>query len=129
MDILLLNRDDWCDSLLPAGNLREPLRALHRAGVIAIPSDDPDLESELRAWRWQGSIWRLIRRMEVPSVDGPVAAFCGIARPDQFFAGLEAAGVHVAARLAFRDHFSFRSADLNDLIDAATLPGLGISAF
>jgi tetraacyldisaccharide 4'-kinase len=38
------NRQDWKDSLLPAGNLREPLRAAYRAGVIAIPAEDGELE-------------------------------------------------------------------------------------
>jgi tetraacyldisaccharide 4'-kinase len=33
VDILLLNRQDWRDWLLPAGNLREPLGAVRRASV------------------------------------------------------------------------------------------------
>ena len=35
VDILLLDQHDWRDSLLPAGNLREPMRAARRATVIA----------------------------------------------------------------------------------------------
>ena len=35
VDILLLNRGDWRDHLLPAGNLREPRSAIGRARVIA----------------------------------------------------------------------------------------------
>ncbi len=128
IDILLVSRKDWDDHLLPAGNLREALRATLRANVLAIPADDPNFEAELRSWGWTGSIWRLHRRMETPQVPGPVVAFCGIARPEQFFAGLEAAGVKIAGRLAFRDHFSYRTADLNDLIDLATLPGRGVCA-
>ena len=31
VDILLLDRQDWQDGLLPAGNLREPLEAVRRA--------------------------------------------------------------------------------------------------
>jgi len=53
--------------------------------------------------------------MEVPAVGGPVAAFCGIARPEQFFAGIEAAGLHIAARIAFPDHHRFSPADLKRL--------------
>ena len=37
VDIVLIDRRDWVDDLLPAGRLREPLDALHRAHVIAIP--------------------------------------------------------------------------------------------
>jgi tetraacyldisaccharide 4'-kinase len=107
LDILLLNRADWCDSLLPAGNLRETLSAARRATLIAIPAEEPEFEQGLRRWGWEGPIWQLHRRMEAPSVDGPVAAFCGIARPEQFFAGLEAAGLRVAERKAFPDHYDY----------------------
>ncbi|MGA2168387.1 MAG: tetraacyldisaccharide 4'-kinase [Terracidiphilus sp.] len=128
-DILLMNRQDWQDGLLPAGNLREPLRAARRAGVIAIPAieEDPDsapeLEAALRSWGFEGPFWRLQRRMEVPAVDGSVAAFCGIARPEQFFAGLEAAGLHLAARLAFPDHHRYAAGDLDCLVSSARASG------
>jgi tetraacyldisaccharide 4'-kinase len=128
VDILLLDRQDRQDNLLPAGNLRETLKAARRATVIAIPADDPEFEAELKAWGWHGSVWRLHRKMEVPDIDGPVLAFCGIARPEQFFSGLETAGIHIADRIPFRDHFRYRTADLNDLIDAATLPGRALAA-
>jgi len=119
VDILLLNGQDWEDSLLPAGNLREPLPAAHRASAIAIPVDDPALETKLRDWGFQGPIWRLKRAMEVPAVDGPVVAFCGIGRPDQFFAGLEAAGLRLAARVVFADHHRYTAADLAGLESTA----------
>ncbi len=123
VDILLLDRRDWEGGLLPAGNLREPLKAARRAGVIAIPADDAELEEALGAWGWVEPIWRLRRTMEVPAVDGSVVAFCGIARPDPFFAGLEAAGLKVAARFAFPDHHRYTSADLRRLISVAQKTG------
>ena len=112
IDILLLNRDDWRDRLLPAGNLREPLHAARRATVLSIPAEDVGLGDELRAWGWRGPVWRLRRRMVVPEVEGTVVAFCGIARPEQFFAGLEAAGMRLAERVAFRDHHRYTVRDL-----------------
>ena len=123
VDILLLNRRDWQDSLLPAGNLREPLKAIRRAGVIAIPADDPELESELRTWGWLGPLWRLRRKMEIPPVNGPVAAFCGIAHPEQFFAGLEAAGCKLTLRRAFPDHFPYTRAVLEEMRTKARAAG------
>jgi tetraacyldisaccharide 4'-kinase len=119
VDILILNRCDWQDMLLPAGNLREPLCAFQRANVIVIPADVPELKSELRTWGWQGPVWRLRRTMEIPTASGPMAAFCGIARPMQFFAGLESAGLHLAARAAFPDHHRYTARDLDRLISAA----------
>jgi len=61
---------------------------------------------------WQGAVWRIRRRMEIPQLDGPAAAFCGIARPDQFFQGLESAGVKLAVRTTFADHHNYTAADL-----------------
>jgi tetraacyldisaccharide 4'-kinase len=124
VDILLLSRQDWQDRLLPVGNLREPLTAAHRADVIAIPADDPEFETDLKAWGWEGSVWRLHRKMDIPAVDGPVAAFCGIARPEQFFAGLEDAGLHLAARTAFPDHHRYTPRDVSRLLANAEAAGV-----
>ena len=119
VDILLLDRQNLSGHLLPAGNLREPLKAIQRASVIAIPANEPELESELRTWGWLGPVWCLRRTMEIPTVSGPVAAFCGIAHPDQFFAGLEDAGLHLAARAAFPDHHRYTARDLDRLLAIA----------
>jgi tetraacyldisaccharide 4'-kinase len=123
LNILLLSRRDLEDRLLPAGNLREPLSAIHRAQVIAIPENEPELEGELKARGWQGAVWRIRRRMEVPAVAGAVVAFCGIARPGQFFEGLEAAGLRLGARMAFRDHHRYSARDLDRLQSAANDAG------
>jgi tetraacyldisaccharide 4'-kinase len=122
VDILLLDGRDWHEGgLLPAGNLREPIEAARRATVIAIPDGERgrELEERLRAWGWEGPVWRLRRKMVVLVADGAVMAFCGIARPEQFFAGLDAAGVRMAGRYAFRDHHEYTHADLERLVTAA----------
>jgi len=129
VDILLLDARDWfTETLLPAGNLREPLAAMHRASVLAIPVQDaPQLEPSLRSrGHWQGPIWRLHRYMEVTAVDGPVAAFCGIARPAQFFDGLEAAGLQVAFKTAFPDHHRYTPRDIGRVVAAARAAGVTV---
>ena len=123
VDILLLSRRDLNDRLLPAGNLREALHAAKRAQVIAIPAEEADLEAEIKARGWKAQIWRLRRRMEIPHIDGPVAAFCGIARPQQFFEGLESAGLRLAAQRAFPDHHNYTAADFARLASAARSAG------
>jgi tetraacyldisaccharide 4'-kinase len=115
LDILLLSRSDLRDHLLPAGSLREPLRAAERAQVIAIPADEPEVEAEIKARGWQAQVWRLRRRMEIPHFDGPALAFCGIARPAQFFEGLASAGVNLLVRTAFPDHHRYTAGDLERL--------------
>jgi tetraacyldisaccharide 4'-kinase len=126
IDILLVAAADLEDRLLPAGNLREPLEAMRRATVVALtmpeaPSPDaPNMEQTLlRRGLWHGPVWRLHRRMQVPPIEGPVVAFCGIARPDQFFAGLESAGLHIASRIAFADHQRYVHHDIDCVLDAA----------
>jgi tetraacyldisaccharide 4'-kinase len=61
--------------------------------------------------------------MEAPSIDGPAAAFCGIARPEQFFAGLEQAGMKLVARTAFPDHHRYTASDLSRLATEARAAG------
>lgn len=127
VDVLLVNRDDWQDSLLPAGNLREWLTAVKRASLLAIPAEDREFEQQLRNWGFTGPIWRIRRRMHVPQIHGPAAAFCGIARPEQFFAGLEAAGIRLTLKKAFTDHHRYSALDIEDLVAKAR--AAGASAF
>ena len=123
VDVLLVNREDWSDHLLPAGNLRERVEAAERASVLVIPADDGEFEQELRESGWTGPVWRVRRRMEVPKVDGPVAAFCGIAKPEQFFAGLEAHGMRLALKKAFADHHRYAERDAKGLLESARKAG------
>ena len=119
VDILLVDRDDWHDHLLPAGNLREGLGSIKRASVLAIPADDAEFGAELRK-TWKGPVWRLNRRMKIPPVSGPVVAFCGIARPGQFLAGLKSAGLSIAKEITFADHHQYSLHDVERLIAAAS---------
>ncbi len=123
VDILLLSSGDLTDHLLPAGNLREALRAAERADVLAIPADEPEVAEWVKARGWKGTVWRLRRRMDVPHVDGPVVAFCGIARPEQFFRGLEAGGLHLAEQFAFPDHHRYTAGDLERVMEEAKRAG------
>jgi tetraacyldisaccharide 4'-kinase len=123
IDVVLLSSDDWHDRLLPAGNLREPRSAIRRADVVVIPAEEAKLEDELRQLGCSGALWRIHRRLEIPGVEGPVAAFCGIARPGQFFRGLESAGMRLTTRIAFRDHHCYTSSDMKRLVSAAQAAG------
>ena len=53
--------------------------------------------------------------MVVPKVEEPVYAFCGIARSEQFFSGLERAGMTLVAKKAFPDHYQYRASDVRTL--------------
>jgi tetraacyldisaccharide 4'-kinase len=115
VDIVLVSSADLEDWLLPAGNRREPLGALRRATVFAVTEEDEAAVERLRRMNLMQPVWRYRREMVVPAVSGPVVAFCGIARPEQFWKGLEEGGIEIAARKAFPDHHGFSTADLTEL--------------
>jgi tetraacyldisaccharide 4'-kinase len=115
VDIVMVNSEDLADRVLPAGNLREPLSALSRASVFAVPVGDNAAVERLRELGYLQPVWRFLRELTTPEVAGPVVAFCGIARPQQFFAGLEAAGMAVAGRQVFPDHHPFGANDIETL--------------
>ena len=119
VNILIIDDRDLHDSLLPAGNLREPLSAFQRADAIAIPSNNAETELALRTMGWRGPIWQLNRRMAIEPIAGPVVAFCGIARSDQFFVGLASCGLNLASRIAFADHHRYDQHDLDCILGAA----------
>ncbi len=130
-DIVLVSSEDLGDSLLPGGNLRESRGALRRATVFAVEAGDDAAAGVLaemnRADGVSRPIWRYRRRMVVPKLTGAVMAFCGIARPEQFFAGLEAGGLQVAVRRAFPDHYAWSAVELGEL--AAEGKAAGVTAF
>jgi tetraacyldisaccharide 4'-kinase len=110
-DIVLLPIQDLSDRLLPSGRLREPLASLRRADAVVLAEDataPPDLDSET-------VVWRVRRGIRIDPISGPQIAFCGIARPDVFFAQLRATGVEVAAEVAFRDHHRYTTTDAQHL--------------
>ena len=115
-DIVLLTADDFRDQLLPSGRLREPFRSLERADAIVLSSglaaDHPALP--------QKPLWRVERELLLPTLPGAPIAFCGIARPEQFFAQVRAAGITPAAQLSFGDHHAYDQSDVQRLLAART---------
>ena len=122
VDVVLLTRQDLGDSLLPLGNLREPLHAMQRAGVVVLREDEGfagDISGKAATWFVQ----RGLRFAEKVEKNKRIIAFCGLARPESFFGMLEKAGVEVVAVSVFRDHHPYSSADIERLIELAKLHG------
>ena len=137
--------------VLPAGFLREPLRALHHAGLIAITRGSlvpPDLLGILRGIlrdRYPGIpcirieaepvAWEpLVFGAALSGGAGPdlapgalrgrkVTAFAGIGNPEAFRRTLLSLGVEVAAWMPFPDHHRYTARDLARIRQKARLAG------
>jgi tetraacyldisaccharide 4'-kinase len=111
-DVVLLTEGDLFDSLLPSGRLRESPSSLARADAVVLPRGFA-LESRMLK---QKAMWRIERELVLPNLPLAPVVFCGIARPEQFFAQVRAAGIKPAAEVIFRDHHAYDLDDIQALI-------------
>jgi tetraacyldisaccharide 4'-kinase len=137
-DIVLLTEEDLKDSLLPAGNLREPLAAIEDADVIVLREDELQATADFVARLRQGVrvplIWVIRRRLSFMTegtaelagevavrTDPPAKAlvFCGIARPRGLVEMLRKKEVNAVEVVAFADHYEYRDQDMERLVEAA----------
>jgi tetraacyldisaccharide 4'-kinase len=128
VDVVLLTQEDVEDSLLPSGNLREPLSALAEADVVVLREEEADslrsVVAGLSETRRAPAIW-VIRRTLSLGEAGEVAlpakpfAFCGIARPENFTKMLAAQGYEPMDTLIFPDHHAYDTGDIQRLLERA----------
>ncbi len=113
----------------PAGPLRAPpeLQLPFVSAEVVVGGADDALPA-LRALAPQKPIFRA--ELEADAIVGativgrPVLAFAGIARPEKFFATLEAIGARVAVRRRFADHHAYARHEIETLIAEAEARGL-----
>ena len=113
-DIVLVTPEDARDRLLPRGRLREPLAALRRADAVVLMSG-----AEPQAFPAARSFWRARRGILPKDVPPRPVAFCGIARPKNFFLQLAKAGIEPAGEAVFRDHHRYTKDDVHELLHLA----------
>jgi len=111
-DIVLVTPEDARDRLLPAGRLREPLRALRRADAVVLASG-----ASPEAFPLSGKmVWRVRRGIIAQGIPPRPVVFCGIARPRNFLLQLRAAGIDPVAEAFFRDHHAYTEKDVHELL-------------
>jgi len=108
-DLVLLPAEDLTGSLLPVGRLREPVTSLGRADAVVV-FEQP--AQSLKANR----LWSAHRRVELSPIGGLPMAFCGIARPEQFFGSLKALGQEIVFPMTFPDHHRYSQLEIDDLL-------------
>src|SRR5205823_3610711 len=128
VDIVLLTQADVEDTLLPAGNLREPLSAIAEADVVVLREEEAAslrrVVAGLSGDKKVPAIWMIRRSLslgEVREVALPSKplAFCGIARPESFTKMLGAQGYEPMDAMIFPDHHVYDEGDIRRLIDCA----------
>ena len=110
-DIVLMTGQEFQDRLLPAGRLREPVASLARANAVVLPADMPAGHAALSG----KLLWRMRRQIAILRAPQSPVVFCGIARPEQFFAQVRSAGITPVAEIVFRDHHSYQRRDVRRL--------------
>jgi tetraacyldisaccharide 4'-kinase len=125
VEIVLLLRDDLRDSLLPAGNLREPLSSLRRADIIVLREEDAGIEAEARKLpnpERMPLFWHVHRALRFRTMEGALTsmparplAFCALARPDGFFESLRRSGCDPLGEICFRDHHFYTANEMEAL--------------
>jgi tetraacyldisaccharide 4'-kinase len=103
--------------ICPYGPLREPLAAgIARADLVILwmPDDSPP-SPDLLALFSDKPVFTARLMADKPSIDGPLLAFAGIAKPWKFETTLRDLGCDVVSFKAFPDHRPFWETDLLDL--------------
>jgi len=136
LDIVLVSAERWRPTLgvLPAGPLREPLRSIRRADIVAITRKVADDADVARVRDYVAGIrrsvdaiveaaiepsalveWRGGAELSLDSLGGAsVLAIAGIGDPASFFAQITRAGAQVTQR-QFRDHHNYSAAEAREL--------------
>ncbi len=123
--------------LLPAGPLREPKSALHRADLVVITRSDraPAVEAIVRRYTPAPVFYarpelRGLNEIGRPSAEPPVSrddkkffAFCAIGNSRAFFDDLRRWGLRVVGERAFPDHHRYSAEDARRLEKAAEAAG------
>ncbi len=113
--------------VFPAGPLREPVaEAMARADALVVVKEALSIltRKELKSLAGPRPVFSVALSPSGSIPPSRVVAFCGLARPERFFASLERAGVDVAHRTAFPDHHAFNPAELSHLRGLATQWGV-----
>ena len=127
VDVILITEEDVHDLLLPAGNLREPLKSIGRGDVVMMREDERErIEKQIRPYMRADAVFASYRRgwffpgpLGGQTAGARPVAFCGIARPKGFRELLAQAGCSVIQTVEFRDHYPYNMHDMERLVTIA----------
>ncbi len=119
--------------LLPAGILREPVSAAHRADIIMIKGGKLRPEDRKQIAHLKKTEFNFSYNVEdFTKIDSGslleadinqnvrVLALAALANPGSFVSTIEGTGLTVGKEWFYRDHHNYSQTDLNDIIEAAS---------
>jgi tetraacyldisaccharide 4'-kinase len=131
VDFVLLKSSlkDLKDNYLPAGSLRDSRRRINEADIVILTSHgDWNIPGNEFVKNYENIPLAGVSFLPFDFVDHAgqsyplemikgksIAAFCGIANPEQFFSGLESLNAEVIRKNVFRDHHWFDEYDIDEI--------------
>ncbi len=120
LSFLLVDNDapQLSAKVFPAGRLREPVvQALARADALVVVKRGLSIPTrkELTSIAGPRPVFSAALTPAQEKAPARAVAFCGLARPERFFAALERAGIDILRRAAFADHHAFTRAEMSRL--------------
>jgi tetraacyldisaccharide 4'-kinase len=135
-DLVIVSLEDAADPrTLPIGRLRESLGSAAAAAALLVPDASDDQAAALAERLNVAPAFRLVREAGEPmrldlfspsaraTPRGPVYALAGVARPERFFAELQASGWSVVGNAPFPDHHRYTTGDIARVVAAARSAG------
>lgn len=119
-EIVIVTASDLEDTLLPVGRLREPTRSLERADAVVVYSGEDHAALPDSVSRWE-----VERNLQIEETPRRPLVFCGIARPQRFFAQLQELGIKPADTVAFPDHHRYTESNVQRLVQLKFSTGAG----
>ncbi len=123
------------EKLIPAGMMRESLKALSRADIVVLTKSEQISTAELENLRARISEyispdqiftstmdhdeWILLNTTNKPEIGDKVFAFSAIGSPESFISKLNELGLNVIGSKNFRDHHTYSNKDLAKLNEIA----------
>ena len=143
IDLLLLPTGRFFGTqwVFPGGDLREPVSSISRATAILLTraeqlsrADQEIARREIQKMVPRPVFLSEMRTVRSISMEGKsetperlskrhLLAFCALASPEAFFATVENLGSYLTGKVAFPDHYAYRSEDLKKLVKQARRQG------
>lgn len=123
LDIVILN-PGMDTHMIPAGNLREPLKNIHRADLVvsnnkfdktAIAENTRNLPRIICSYEFEGFFNINNEKLQAENLEA--MALCGIGEPDSFNELLMQQNIVIKEFMKFPDHHSFSTKDINKILD------------